>query len=141
MKMKNKSLLIIIVILLVIVMGVGGFFIGMKYQQRKIPSFGQFRGAMRQQDTQGIQPRGLGAIRGEIINRDEKSITVKLVDEGSKIILISDNTEINKASEGVIDDLEVGKQVMVFGQENSDGSVSAQTVQISPVMPTPSFNN
>lgn len=134
--MKNKGLLIGLAIFLAVLMGIGGFFVGIKYQQRKVPSFGQFRGAMRQSANQGSQPRGLGAIRGEIISRDEKGITVKLTDESSKIILISENTEITKASEGVLDDLEVGKQVMVFGQENPDGSVSAQTVQINPLTPT-----
>lgn len=129
--MKLNTILLIIILLLLV--GGGSFFAGMKYQQSKVPSFGQFRGAMGQQGAAGTQPRGLGAVRGEIISKDEGSITVKLADDSSKIVLISENTEITKASEGSTEDLEVGKQVMVFGQENSDGSVSAENVQINPL--------
>ena len=69
-------------------------------------------------------------IRGEIINKDEKSITVKMPDNSSKIILLSENTKINKATEGSVDDLETGKQVVVFGQENPDKSISATNIQL-----------
>ena len=73
-------------------------------------------------------------VRGEIIDQDEESITVKLSDDSSKIVLISENMSINKATEGSVDDLEVGKEVMVFGQENSDGSVSATNIQLNPML-------
>lgn len=129
--MKLNTILLIIILLLLV--GGGSFFAGMKYQQSKLPNFGQFRGAMGPQGTPGVQQRGMGAVRGEIISQDEGSITVKLADDSSKIVLISEETEITKASEGSTDDLEVGKQVMVFGEENSDGSVSAENVQINPL--------
>src|SRR4030043_1252872 len=76
------------------------------------------------------RPAGLAMVRGEIISQDEKSITVKLPDESSKIVLISENTKINKASEGSLADLKTGEQVMINGQTNSDGSVSATNVQV-----------
>jgi len=131
---KNNFLLVAI---LVIVVGAAGFFAGLKYQQSKQPSrtdiqsLGQFRRDMRQSGTQDMQPRGgSGMIRGEIINKDEKSITVKMPDNSSKIILLSENTKINKATEGSVDDLETGKQVVVFGQENPDKSISATNIQL-----------
>lgn len=37
---------------------------------------------------------GTGFVRGEIIDKDEISITVKLTEGGSKIVFYSDNTEI-----------------------------------------------
>ena len=129
--MKNNILLVAI---LVIAVGVGGFFAGMKYQQSKQPSRADFqsRGGIRQQNLPaGVQQRmGAGIVSGEIIDSDEKSITVKLPDESSKIVLISENTEINKATEGSIEDLGVGESVMVIGQTNSDGSVSAIDIQL-----------
>lgn len=128
--MKNKNLLVTI---LVIGVGVGGFFAGMKYQQSKQPSrvdFQAMRG-MRQPGMSGVQQgAGSGMIRGEIIAQDEESITVKLLDGSSKIILISENTTINKTTEGSVDDLETGKQIVVFGQENADKSVSATNIQL-----------
>ena len=128
--MKNKNLLVVI---LVIGVGVGGFFAGMKYQQSKQPSkvdFQAMRG-MRQPGMPGVQQGGgSGVIRGEIISKDEESVTVKLLDDSSKIILISENTTINKTTEGSVDDLETGKQIVVFGQENSDKSISATNIQL-----------
>ena len=113
-----------------------GFFAGMKYQQGKQPSRADFqsRAGMRQQNLPtGVQQRmGAGVIRGEIISRDEESITVKLPDDSSKIILVAENTAINKATEGLIDDLKTGEQVMVIGQTNSDGSVAATQIQLNP---------
>lgn len=128
--MKNNFLLIAVI---TTVVGVGGFFAGMKYQQSRRPSvtdFQSMRGSMRQ-DPSGTRPSGIGAIRGEIIDKDEESITVKLPDGSSKIVLISGNTQINKATEAMVDDLLMGEQVMVLGQENSDGSVSASQVQLN----------
>jgi len=125
--MKNTM-----VIALVLVACGLGFFTGMKYQQTKQPSRADFQ-EMRnmRQGTPGFQrPAGSGTVRGEIIDKEEASITVKLPDESSKIVLISENTTINKATEGSIDDLETGEQVMVFGQTNSDGSLSATNIQL-----------
>lgn len=69
---------------------------------------------------------------GEIIAKDEKSITIKLSSGGSKIILFSESTQINKLSRISVQDLELGENIMVQGTVNSDGSVSAKTIQTSP---------
>lgn len=129
----------IVIVVLLLLIGGGGFFAGMQYQKSKSPSTADFQ-AMREQFRSGERPQGLGerrpqgqggAISGEIIDRDEKSIIVKLPDGSSKIVLISENTAINKATEGSLDDLVTGEQVMVFGQTNSDGSVSATQIQLN----------
>jgi hypothetical protein len=57
-----------------------------------------------------------------------------LPDGSTKIVLLSDTTTVNKATTGTLSDLTKGQQVAVFGQENSDGSVTAQTVQINPIL-------
>jgi hypothetical protein len=69
---------------------------------------------------------------GEIISSDDKSITVKLQDDSSKIILINAKTFINKAQTVDKTELKVGEKVSVFGAENTDGSVTAQNVQLNP---------
>jgi len=125
--MKN-----VVIVILIIAFTAGGFLAGMKYQQSKQPARPDFQAMRGLRGTSGIQrPAGTGVIRGEIINRDERSITVKLPDESSKIVLISENTAINKATEGSVDDLETGGQVMVFGQTNADGSISATQIQLN----------
>ena len=134
-EMKNKNLLVAI---LVICVGVGGFSAGMKYQQSKQPSKVDFQtmrgmrkpGSMSAGIPGGGQRENSKMIKGEIIDQGEEDITIKLPDDSSKIILISENTKINKTTEGSVDDLETGKQIVVFGQENSDKSISASNIQL-----------
>lgn len=142
--MKNNKNIIITVVL-VVVAGIVGFFGGMKYQQSKRSTFsGQFgnmqgsNGTGRQQSgnnttgqQNGTKTRG-GQVMGEIIGQDDKSITVKLQDGSSKIVLINDKTTINKADIATKDDLKNGEKVAVFGTSNTDNSVTAQAIQLNP---------
>ncbi|MBP9817175.1 hypothetical protein KBC75_00275 [Candidatus Shapirobacteria bacterium] len=136
---------IISLVLVAVIFGAGGFFGGMKYQQSKAPNFnfgdragmvGQFGnrqgGGMGQNGTQAR--RMGGQTYGDILSLDDKTMTVKMADGSSKIILLSDSTSFNKEATGTKTDLKVGDKVGVFGQSNTDGSISAQMVQINPVM-------
>lgn len=121
-------------IIFLLVVGGGGFLGGMKYQEMQKPigqrSFGAGAGG---RGGQG-QFRGNRPVAGDIIKSDTTSITVKLQDGSSKIVLVSDKTQINKASAATRADLNVGEKVAVFGQENPDGSVTAQNVQLNPTL-------
>ena len=129
---------IIMVLIVALVVGGGGFFGGMKYQQSKSPRSGNvqfFRngnvdgnGQFQQRGQQGLRP-----VSGEIISSDDKSITVKLQDNSSKIILLDDKTTINKTDEATKEDLKTGVTVAAFGIQNSDGSVTAQNIQLNPM--------
>lgn len=136
--MKNNTILIAIVVLVV---GLGaGFFGGMKYQQSQT-SIDNFRNGPRGQfggrtGTPGADRRMTGGMRntaGEIISVDSNSITVKLQDGSSKIVLLNEKTSINKASIAQIGDLKTGEIVAVFGTTNTDGSVTAQNIQLNPL--------
>lgn len=133
-------------IVLVVVFTAVGFYGGMKYQQNKPQSFiGQFnnrQGGLRNYQLRnstgtmrntGINREDFRPVAGEIISADDKSITVKLQDESSKIVLINYKTQINKAEIVNKSELKVGEKVSVFGSENSDGSVTAQNVQLNPI--------
>lgn len=127
-----KSIYLVVAILVVIVGG-GAFFAGLKYQQSKQPAFlRQIGGVQGQRTGTGGNRMGFRPVNGEIISSDEKSITVKLQDGSSKIVLFSDSTEINKAAEATKEDLKTGEKVAVFGTENSDGTVTAQNIQLNP---------
>lgn len=143
-----KNTYFIITVLLVLVVAGASFFAGMKYQQVQRSSFarqlGNGQGGLRSGGAfAGMGNRaGLRPVNGQIIGSDDKSITVKMVDGSSRIVLFSDKTTINKAAEATRDDLKVGETVAVFGQENTDGSVTAQSIQINPqfregISPTP----
>lgn len=130
---KNNLIITVIVALLV---GAGGFFAGMKFgQSQGTPATGQTaRGQfMRNGNSQG-QFRGNRPVTGDIISAGAKSITVKLADGSTKLVLISDSTQINKADSATAADLITGATVAVFGVTNSDGSVTAQNIQLNPTI-------
>lgn len=123
--MKNNYL---ITTILVLVFAGAGFYGGMKYQQSKGP------GITRNGRVGGVSNRsGFRPVNGEIISSDSSSITVKLQDGSSRIVILSSKTLINKAAMATISDLKVGEKVAVFGTDNTDGSVTAQNVQLNPI--------
>lgn len=130
-----KNNLVIIIIVAVIAGGLG-FFGGMQYQKSQPGIFSRganqgFPREFNQQRVNGRQGNGMGRpVNGEIINLDENTITIKDRDGSSKIVVYSNSTKISKASEGSVSDLKVGEQVTAFGQEGSDGTVTAQTISI-----------
>lgn len=132
----NKNLIMFIIIAILI--GAGSFYAGMKYQESKrSTAFRQFANGQgtRTGQLQGAGNRtGFRPVNGEIIDVDDKSITVKMQDGSNRIILVSEKTEINKADEAKKEDLKIGETVAVFGQENSDGSVTAQNIQLNPIL-------
>ena len=131
-----------IIILAAVAVGAGAFYGGMAYAKRSSGAaraimLGQHGGNMASgfQGRQGGQRGGqFSGVAGDIISKDDKSITVKLRDGGSKIVFFSDQTKIEKTVDGTVDDLEAGKTVMATGSTNQDGSVTAQSVQLRPTM-------
>lgn len=128
---KNNYLIVVIV---AVVVGIGGFFGGMKYQESKTPEFirrlpTDFQEKMGQFGQRGQNQR-LRPVSGEILSNDSESLTIKLPDASSKIILLTETSVINKTEEGSSEDLSEGSQVVVIGQENPDGSITAQNIQI-----------
>lgn len=131
---------ILAIIIALIVMGGGAFYGGMKYAQNKSlqgsaqGNFQKLRSLSpkeRQQRLQKVGVRtGSGFANGEIISKDDRSITIKLQDSGSKIIFYSDNTKVSKFVNGTSDDLEIGKSITVKGTVNDDGSITAQSIQL-----------
>lgn len=134
-----KQNIIAVILVAAVVCGAGGFFIGTKYQQNKRGQFisqmgnGGRPGNMMNAPGGNGQRGGFRPVSGEVIKNDNTSVTVKLTDGSSKIILLSGSTQINKAQTGSPADLTEGTFIAVFGSENTDGSVTAQNVQINPV--------
>jgi len=123
--MNSKILMVIVII----VVAGGAFFGGMKYQQSKVGSFaGGQSGAFRQRMGQG-QSAAPRPVRGDILSIDSNTMTVKLQDGSSKIIILAGSTTYMKEASSTKDDLKTGSTVMVSGTSNSDGSVTAQSVQ------------
>jgi hypothetical protein len=135
--MNNKFVLSLIIC--VIAAGGLGFYGGTFYQKGQTPA-----APARAGFAAGGQGRGQGAGRlggaggaggfsnGEIVSKDASSITLKLMDGGSKIVLFSTSTRVGKMSEGSMTDLATGTNVMVTGTPNQDGSLTASNIQIRP---------
>ncbi|MFA6520935.1 MAG: DUF5666 domain-containing protein [Candidatus Gracilibacteria bacterium] len=138
-----------VVVVIGIVVAGAAFFGGMQYQSGKTPQRGPggFAGAgganfqgMKQGQGAGANRAGAGFTAGEIISKDDKSITVKMRDNGSKIIFVSDSTKITKNTDGALSDLVVGKTVSINGKTNSDGSLTADSVQLMPAGMVPAVS-
>jgi uncharacterized protein YneF (UPF0154 family) len=139
----KKNLILILIVLIIV--GAGGFFGGMKYGEsqalknltpEKIREIFQQRSPLFAQN----QRQRAGFLSGQVISKDEKSLTIKLADGSTKIVFLSQSTQITKATEGSIEDIEIGKEISVTGTQNEDGSLTARTIQISPRPFTPESN-
>jgi len=139
----NKKILPIIVL---VVVAIGAFYGGMRYGGKdnlsaRFPGgdFGDYSQgggqAMYQEGgMEGEMHRGDGFVSGKILSVDEVSVTVELRDGGSKIVFVSDEIRVTTLAEGVLGDLKEGDSVIINGQSNSDGSVTAETLQVVPEM-------
>jgi|WetSurMetagenome_2_1015567.scaffolds.fasta_scaffold13422_2 hypothetical protein len=131
-----KKQLTILVIAVIVALG-AGFFGGTQYQKmttKKIVAQmpggfnrGNFSGSVNGQRNRN----GAGFTTGSILSKnDNTSFTVKLNSGGSEIVFLSPSSKIMKSATSSINDLNVGDQVVVSGTANSDGSITASTVQL-----------
>ncbi|MDP2665719.1 MAG: hypothetical protein Q8P23_03765 [bacterium] len=113
----------------------GSFYGGMAYAKSTTPSRGQFTANGQFAGAAGANRTGMrtgGFTAGQILSKDATGITIKMQDGSTKIILIGSSTQIMKTTDGSQDDLSTGTEVTVTGSANSDGSITAQSVQIRP---------
>src|SRR6185437_1726268 len=144
--MKNNNMIIMIIVAVVI--AAVGFFGGMQYEKSKAATNtgGQFAAGGAGGGNVRFGAGGAGGGRfggrggaggatiGQIVSSDSNSITVKLADGSSKIVNISGSTKISKSETATMSELTTGSQVAAFGTPNSDGSITAMTVQLNPQM-------
>ena len=130
--MNNK---ITLGILAVVLIGIS-FYGGMTYAKSSQPprgNFAAFAGGSGRMMRSGM---GNGILNGDIVAKDATSITLQMRDGSSKIVFLSDSTNILKAVSGKLSDLNIGEQVTTIGTPNSDGSITAQSIQIRPATTT-----
>jgi hypothetical protein len=80
----------------------------------------------------GMRGGAGGFSGGQILSMDSSSLTVKGPDGSTRIILLSASTTVMKTSSGSVADLSVGDEVSVTGAANSDGSITANAIQLRP---------
>ena len=131
---KNKNLVLIISFVLVAVIAFysGTFFGGNKSATKGTGNFanGQFSGVNGTQ--RGVRAGNGGAVSGVVLSKDANSITVKLRNGGSSIVFYGANSKFMKSVSGSSDDVLVGSNVLVSGTPNSDGSITAESINLNP---------
>lgn len=144
--MKNKKIIVSVVVCLVVALL--SFKGGMMYANKNVTKANASRQSQFGQNGfnqngggkgQGMRGgAGGGVVSGEILSKDATSMTVSLRAGGSKIVLYSPTTKVEKTVDGTIADAVAGKSVMITGTTNPDGSVSATSIQIRPNLPVAS---
>lgn len=142
--MKNIWIISVIVCLVV---GVGSFYGGMKYAQSQTTRSG---GGRMSQVGDGRFAGGAGGVfvrngggpgsnggftTGDVLSKDDKSITLQMRDGGSKIVFYTTSTRVSKMTDGSMEDVVRGRAITVTGATNSDGSITAQMIQLRPTVP------
>lgn len=87
---------------------------------------------MRGQDGQPSFGNMGGRVIGSVQSVADGRITVQTPDENSQIVLVNSSTSYQKMAEGSASDVTTGAQVIVMGEENPDGSTTANSIQIVP---------
>ncbi|KKU78571.1 MAG: hypothetical protein UY04_C0033G0007 [Parcubacteria group bacterium GW2011_GWA2_47_7] len=137
----NNQKFIVGLVVSAIVFGGGGYYFGTKKASAATTSFAGANGAYA--DRQGgagaggvagarVARTGGGFSGGEVINIDTQSITVKTQDGSSKVVFYSPTTQISMMAAGTITDVSAGKNIMVTGNANPDGSITAESIQLRP---------
>ncbi|HVV38957.1 MAG TPA: DUF5666 domain-containing protein [Candidatus Paceibacterota bacterium] len=137
----SKNNKIIAAVVVVVLMG-ASFYGGMVYAKSGTGARANFANGTTVTFTRGMGAGGMaggrgftsgGFTAGKIISNSGTSISIQQQNgSSSEIVLISPSTQILKSASGTASDLTEGTQVTVTGTTNSDGSVTAQSIQIRP---------
>lgn len=135
----NKG--VVIGVIAGVLLGAAGFYSGMQYQKSMRPNFGAAGGAAfaGRGGAGGARGFGGGAAFGTILSIGDGTMTVQLptatstgAESGTKIVLFSSSTQVSQTQSVGTSNLKTGQSVTVAGTANSDGSITAQSIQIRP---------
>jgi len=137
--MKNKNMMMLVALVLIVLAGAGGFFGGMTYQKNQASSLGiaGANGARSGNYAARFGQNGQSAanfrpVRGQVLDMNNNSLTVKLSSGSTQIVVLSASTAFMQSTKAALSDVKTGDTVNVVGTANSDGSVTAQQIQINP---------
>ncbi len=127
--MKKYTVHIVWLVIALVALG-GGYFWG---KASAVPTRTGFAGA----GTFGSSTRRLaggaaggGFTTGQILTMDSSSITLQLPNGNSQVVFYSSSTMVSEPTMVSPSALKTGTMVMVGGTSNSDGSLTATTIQV-----------
>jgi hypothetical protein len=128
--MKKYIVHMVWVVIAIVALG-GGFFWGKANgaASQATGSVGAYSSSMRRAANSAA---GGGLVVGTIAVIDSSSITLQLANGNSEVVFYSTSTPISEPTMISANTLKVGTTIMVGGTSNSDGSLTAQTIQIRP---------
>jgi len=130
----SKNIIVSSIIIAIVLISIS-FYGGLKYSQIKSPTFDKASFGQRSPQLGGNNVLGSnrtmgGMVSGEILSIDDKSLTVKSQDGGSRLVFLSASTTVSKMTSGNIGDLIVGSNISINGSSNTDNSINAQIIQL-----------
>ncbi len=131
--MKKYTVHIVWLIVAVVAL-VGGYFYGKS--TASAGAAGRFAGRTGAfaSSTAGFAGRGGGAgggfVSGQILSLSGDSMTIQLANGNSQVIFYSSSTSVIKPEPAPVSSLAPGTMVMIGGTTNSDGSLTAQSIQV-----------
>ena len=128
--MKKYLVHIVWLVIAIVALG-GGFFWGKASgaATRAAAFAGAYSSSTRR--TAGGAAGG-GFVTGQIAVIGSSSITLQLANGNSEVVFYSTSTPVSEPTMVLVNTLKVGTTVMVAGTSNSDGSLTAQTIQVRP---------
>jgi len=125
--MKKYSTHIIWAIVVVVALG-GGYFWG---RATVVSTRAGFAGAYGTSSTRRLAGgAGGGFTTGQIASFGTNSMTLQLANGNSEVVLYASSTPVTEPTTVSPSTLTVGTNVMVGGTTNSDGSLTAQSIQV-----------
>ncbi len=136
--MNRKYLAGIIAVVLVLV-AAGAFYGGMRFQRMRVSStranFFANRGGAGNADTgDGAGNAGRGGSMGRIESIEGNVITVSAQQE-QLMVTVTEATKYQKLVEGKLGDLQVGGNIIVRGERDANGRVTAANIQLAGPVP------
>lgn len=131
----KKILWIIAGVALLAIAAGAGFQYGKMYQSNQANQirnqFLRSRGSNSGNGTGGAQAAGFGGgVFGQLKSVNGNTLTVT-TQNGDETVDLTANTQIEKTTVGTTADLKAGEQLVVRGQRDGSGTVTAETIQIS----------
>jgi hypothetical protein len=137
--MNKKTLVILLVVIVVLVAGGVAAWQFSKNKNSAGQASAKLGGANFAAGQTGAGQRGargakanFGGASGNVLSKDNNSLTIQLANGGSAIAFYSGSTRVSKNIDVQTADLAVGQMVSIRGTKGSDGTISASSVQIRP---------